>query len=63
MTSDDFYNTVHKSIEEEHDAGSLYIELAKNAINECDKKMLMKMARQEIQHKANLEWIYLRKDM
>lgn len=63
MTSEDFYDTVHKSIEEEKDAGSLYMELAKNSIDECDKKTLMKMARQEIQHKANLEWIYLRRNM
>ena len=63
MTNDEFYDTIRKSIEEEHDAGSLYVDLAKNAIEECDRKMLMKMAKQEIQHKANLEWIYLKKNM
>ena len=63
MTNDEFYRTIQKSIEEEHDAGSLYINLAKNAMNEEDKQCLMEMARQEVMHRANLEWIYMRKDI
>lgn len=63
MTKDDFYRTIQKSIEEEHDAGSQYIELAKNAMDDCDRDTLMEMARQEVMHRANLEWIYMKKDM
>ena len=63
MTKDDFYRTIQKSIEEEHDAGSLYIELAKNAMDEEDRECLMGMARQEVMHRANLEWIYMKKDI
>lgn len=63
MTKDDFYRVIQKSIEEEHDAGSSYIELAKAAMSEEDRDCLMEMARQEVMHRANLEWIYMKKDM
>lgn len=63
MTMDEFYRTIEKSIKEEHDAGMEYVNLAKDAPNECIKKTLMKMAKQEVMHRANLEWIYMQKDM
>ena len=63
MTKDEFYRNIQKSIEEEHDAGSTYIELANNAMEECDRDTLMEMARQEVMHRANLEWINMKKDM
>ena len=63
MTVNEFYNAIQKAIDEEHDAGSLYVSLAKDAPNEKDRECLMKMARQEVMHRANLEWIYMRKDI
>ena len=63
MTKEEFYRNIQKSIEEEHDAGASYIELAKVAMDEEDKECLMKMAKQEVMHRANLEWIYMKKDM
>lgn len=63
MTMDEFYKSLEKAIEEEHDAGSLYISLAANAPDEEDRKCLMKMARQEVMHKANLEWMHLKRNM
>ena len=63
MTNDEFYKAVQGAIEEESDAGSLYLKLAKDAPNEHDRECLMKMARQEIMHRANLEWIHMKKDI
>lgn len=63
LTINEFYNSIKGAIDEERDAGSLYLELAKDAPNEHDKKCLMKMARQEIMHRANLEWIYMKKEV
>lgn len=63
MTQDEFYKAIEKAIEEEHDAGSLYISLAADAQNEEDRECLMKMARQEVMHKAHLEWIRLKKNL
>ena len=63
MTNDEFYRSIQKSIEDEHDAGSEYVALAKDAPDECTRKTLMKMARQEVMHRANLEWILMKKDI
>ena len=63
MTKDEFYREIQKSIEEEHDAGSLYISLAKDAPTDEDMECLMKMAKQEVMHRANLEWMLMKKDM
>ena len=63
MTMNEFYQAVEDAIKEEHDAGSLYISLAKDSPDECDKKTLMEMAKQEIMHRANLEWIHMKKGM
>lgn len=63
MTKDDFYKKIHESIEEEHEDAGKYIELAKDAMSEEDKECLMEIAKQEIMHRAKLEWIYLKKDM
>ena len=63
MTMDEFYRAVEKAIDEEHDSGSLYISLAMNAPDEDDRECLMKMAKQEVMHKANLEWIHMKRNM
>ena len=59
----EFYDAIEDAIKEEHDAGSLYISLAKDAPSDCDKNILMKMAKQEVMHRANLEWIFMRKGL
>lgn len=63
MTVDEYYREIQRAIEEEHDSGSLYINLAKNALSEEDRECLMKMAKQEIMHRANLEWLNMKREM
>ena len=63
MTKDDFYRKIHESIEEEYEDAAKYIELAKDAMNEEDMECLMEIAKQEVMHRAKLEWIYLKKDI
>ena len=63
MTMNEFYNAIEDAIKEEHEDGSKYVSLAKDAPNECDKETLMKMAKQEVMHRANLEWILMKKDL
>ena len=63
MTKDDFYRKIRESIEEEYEDAAKYIELAKDAMNEEDMACLMEIAKQEVMHRAKLEWIYLKKDI
>lgn len=61
MTVEEFYKTIQNAIDEERDAGSLYINLAKHAMDESDKECLIKMAKQEVMHRAYLEWINMKR--
>ena len=63
MTTEDFYKAIQNAMEEEKDSGSLYVNLAKNAVDEHDKECLLKMAKQEVMHRAYLEWIYMKRGM
>lgn len=59
MTMSDFYNKLEGYLKEEENAGENYAMLAKEAMNEEDKRTLMKMAKQEIMHRAHLEGMLL----
>lgn len=63
MTADEFYKAIQNAIDEERESGSLYINLAKNAADERDKECLQKMAKQEVMHRAYLEWIFMKRGM
>lgn len=59
MSMSDFYNKLQESLKDEENAGEFYASLAKEALTEEDRKTLLKMARQEIMHKAHLEGMLL----
>ena len=57
-----FYQHLREALAEEQEAGNKYSELAKKAPSVECRETLMKMARQELVHRAHLEGMLLGHD-
>ena len=57
-----FYQHIREALTEEQESGSKYAELAMHAPSVECRETLMKMARQELVHKAHLEGMLLGHD-
>lgn len=55
----DYYQSLKDALTEEQDGATKYIELSKLAPNDDAKETLIKIAKQEIKHRAKIECLLL----